>query len=233
MSGLVEGETKIGEIMFSLAETICLAVDADLFNLYLVETEGEITRYSPEDGAPTTTTRPVYQIGVGSTIAAYTAYTRNMTRASLPTEDTNYPSGVGGLKDGVGKVLCHPICSSDGELEAIIELIRTSGNMYTEEDCEIVNSYITWGGLALHYASEINTQHQEKLKNNFFSSIIRWGQAGLLPMSLAQIFRTIFTEMTSMNSLIVQSLNQAQKMVDADRASLFLIDTKTNQLYAK
>ena len=39
--------------------------------------------------------------------------------------------------------------------------------------------------------------------------------------------------MTSMNSLIVQSLNQAQKMVDADRASLFLIDTKTNQLYAK
>merc|ERR1711936_988068 len=36
-----------------------------------------------------------------------------------------------------------------------------------------------------------------------------------------------------MNSLIVQSLNQVQKMVDADRASLFLIDTKTNQLYAK
>ena len=173
MSGLVDGETKIGEVMFLLAETICLAVDADLFNLYLVETEGEITRYSPEDGDPTTT-RPVYQIGVGSTIAAYTAYTRNMTRVSLPTEDTNYPNGVGGMKDAVGKVLCHPICSSDGELEAIIELIRTSGNMYTEDDCEIVNSYITWGGLALHYANEINTQQQEKLKSNFFSSIIRW-----------------------------------------------------------
>ena len=47
------------------------------------------------------------------------------------------------------------------------------------------------------------------------------------------MFRSIFTEMTSMNSLIVQSLNQVQKIVDADRASLFLIDTKTNQLYAK
>ena len=45
--------------------------------------------------------------------------------------------------------------------------------------------------------------------------------------------RSIFTEMTSMNSLIVQSLTQAQRMVAADRASLFLIDTKTNQLYAK
>ena len=231
MSGLVDGETKIGEIMFLLAETICLAVDADLFNLYLVETEGEITRQSPDPNTP----RTVYQIGVGTNIAAYTAYTRSMTRLSVPTDDPNYPNGVGGMKDLVGKVLCHPICSSDGELEAIIELIRTSGNMYTEDDCEIVNSYITWGGLALHYANEINNQQQEKLKSNFFSSIIRWGhsQWAGLRLFLTQTFRTIFTEMTSMNSLIVQSLNQVQKMVDADRASLFLIDTKTNQLYAK
>lgn len=53
------------------------------------------------------------------------------------------------------------------------------------------------------------------------------------PGDICFTIRSIFTEMTSMNSLIVQSLNQVQKMVDADRASLFLIDTKTNQLYAK
>ena len=47
------------------------------------------------------------------------------------------------------------------------------------------------------------------------------------------MFRSIFTDMTSMNSLIVQSLTQVERMVDADRASLFLIDAKTNQLYAK
>ena len=50
---------------------------------------------------------------------------------------------------------------------------------------------------------------------------------------IVSVSRSIFTEMTSMNSLIVQSLTQAQRMVAADRASLFLIDTKTNQLYAK
>ena len=53
------------------------------------------------------------------------------------------------------------------------------------------------------------------------------------PGDICFTIRSIFTEMTSMNSLIVQSLNQVQRMVDADRASLFLIDTKTNQLYAK
>ena len=35
--------------MFALAETVMMAVDADMVNLYLVETEGEITRYSPDE----------------------------------------------------------------------------------------------------------------------------------------------------------------------------------------
>jgi hypothetical protein len=39
--------------------------------------------------------------------------------------------------------------------------------------------------------------------------------------------------MISMDTLIVQIMNQAQKLVDADRASLFLVDAKTNQLYAR
>ena len=36
-----------------------------------------------------------------------------------------------------------------------------------------------------------------------------------------------------MNSLIVKIMNFAQTLVDADRASLFLVDAKTNQLYAR
>ena len=39
--------------------------------------------------------------------------------------------------------------------------------------------------------------------------------------------------MISMDTLIVQIMNQAQKLVNADRASLFLMDSKTNQLYAR
>ena len=39
--------------------------------------------------------------------------------------------------------------------------------------------------------------------------------------------------MISMDTLIVQIMNQAQKLVNADRASLFLVDSKTNQLYAR
>ena len=36
-----------------------------------------------------------------------------------------------------------------------------------------------------------------------------------------------------MDTLIIKIMNFAQKLVDADRASLFLVDAKTNQLYAR
>ena len=45
--------------------------------------------------------------------------------------------------------------------------------------------------------------------------------------------RSIFQEMISMDTLILQIMNQAQKLVNADRASLFLVDSRNEQLYAR
>ena len=39
-----------------------------------------------------------YQIGVGTTIASYTAYTRHATKVTVPTTDAKYPHGVAGHK---------------------------------------------------------------------------------------------------------------------------------------
>ena len=52
-------------------------------------------------------------------------------------------------------------------------------------------------------------------------------------MILKELFRSIFQEMVSMDTLILQIMNQAQKLVNADRASLFLVDSKNSQLYAR
>lgn len=45
-------------------------------------------------------------------------------------------------------------------------------------------------------------------------------------------FRSIFQDMVSMDMLVIKIMNYAQRLVNADRASLFLIDSKTNELYA-
>lgn len=45
-------------------------------------------------------------------------------------------------------------------------------------------------------------------------------------------FRSIFQDMVSMDMLVIKIMNFAQRLVDADRASLFLVDSKSKELYA-
>ncbi|KAK9880858.1 hypothetical protein WA026_013183 [Henosepilachna vigintioctopunctata] len=49
---------------------------------------------------------------------------------------------------------------------------------------------------------------------------------------LLDVVKSIFQDMVSMDTLIIKIMNFAQKLVDADRASLFLVDSKTKELYA-
>ena len=44
----ITGTTNKGQIMYELSTCICHAVDADLLNLYLVETDGELTKFKPQ-----------------------------------------------------------------------------------------------------------------------------------------------------------------------------------------
>lgn len=44
--------------------------------------------------------------------------------------------------------------------------------------------------------------------------------------------RSIFQDMVSMDMLVMKVMNFAQRLVDADRASLFLVDSKCKELYA-
>ena len=40
-------------------------------------------------------------------------------------------------------VICHHICSKNGDLEAVLEFIRTKGNSFTDDDMEVMAiSYI-------------------------------------------------------------------------------------------
>ena len=45
--------------------------------------------------------------------------------------------------------------------------------------------------------------------------------------------RSVFQETISLDALVMQILNHVERITDADRASLFLMDAKTNQLFAR
>ena len=41
------------------------------------------------------------------------------------------------ISQGNARILCHPICSGEGDLEAVVEFVRTHGNAFTEDEIEV------------------------------------------------------------------------------------------------
>ena len=50
---------------------------------------------------------------------------------------------------------------------------------------------------------------------------------------LLNVTKSIFQDIVSMDTVIMKIMNYAQSLVDADRTSLFLVDSKTDELYAR
>ncbi|XP_058455487.1 probable 3',5'-cyclic phosphodiesterase pde-5 isoform X2 [Malaya genurostris] len=205
-------------VLWELASCICSAVNADGFRLYLtdaVDTECLhlclSNNFIDENGDP----KPL-RIKSDAAIPNYVAKTREPIRFSKGDCDPRFDQNVLDKSEMV-HVMCQPIVYPDGSLVAVLELWRRDcGTPFYEEDEEIGCSYLVWGGIAIHYA-HLNLVGLKQRKLNDF---------------LLAVVKSIFQDMVSMDMLVSKIMNFAQRLVDADRASLFLVDSKSKELYA-
>ncbi|XP_058820522.1 probable 3',5'-cyclic phosphodiesterase pde-5 isoform X3 [Topomyia yanbarensis] len=205
-------------VLWELASCICSAVNADGFRLYLTDVvEAESlhlclsNNFIDENGDP----KPL-RIKSDAVIPNYVAKTRELIRFSKGDSDHRFDLNVLD-KSEMAHVMCQPIVYPDGSLVAVLELWRRDcGTPFYEEDEEIGCSYLVWGGIAIHYA-HLNLVGLKQRKLNDF---------------LLAVVKSIFQDMVSMDMLVSKIMNFAQRLVDADRASLFLVDSKSKELYA-
>jgi cAMP and cAMP-inhibited cGMP 3',5'-cyclic phosphodiesterase 10 len=50
---------------------------------------------------------------------------------------------------------------------------------------------------------------------------------------LLAVTKSIFQELVSMDAVMLKIMSYAKKLVNADRASLFIVDSRTGELYAR
>ena len=113
------------------------------------------------------------KIKSGTTIAAHCAKVKDIIKSESPSADPRFPEGVPGHTSGV-KVLCHPVCSGEEDIEAVLEFVKEGkGNNFTEDDIEIVNSYLVWGAVGIHYANQYSKIHHQKFVNDFLLSVVK------------------------------------------------------------
>jgi cAMP and cAMP-inhibited cGMP 3',5'-cyclic phosphodiesterase 10 len=205
-------------VLWELANCICSAVSADGFRLYMMDKEDPQNLAlllgmdcKNENGEP-----KLQKIKSGVSVPSYVAKTLEPIRLSRGDIDPRFPDGIPNEGD-IAHVLCQALMQPDGQLAAVLELWRREceGPFY-EEDEEIASSYLVWGGIALHYAHLYLNMNKQKKLNDFLLAVVK----------------SIFQDMVSMDMLVMKIMNFAQRLVDADRASLFLVDNKSKELYA-
>ncbi|XP_063242664.1 probable 3',5'-cyclic phosphodiesterase pde-5 isoform X2 [Bacillus rossius redtenbacheri] len=208
-----------GNVLWELAGCISSAVGAEGHRLYLAE-EGDpeqLGLYLPQSSRSEGAGPKVQALGSGLAVPQYVARTKEPLRLSRTEPDLRFPDWLP-IQGDAGHVLYQPVVQPDGQVAAVVELWRAEGSPpFHEEDEEIACSYLVWGGIALHYAQLYLSMNKQRRLADFLLTVVK----------------SIFQDMVSMDALVIKIMNFAQRLVDADRASLFLVDAKSQELYAR
>ncbi|KAK3748923.1 hypothetical protein QZH41_019879, partial [Actinostola sp. cb2023] len=224
----INQQPQKARVMNELVKSIAAATHSDRHSLYLVDKNGtDIFLYS-ESKPSGPNWKPLSKlsrcrtlcrqaIGKGATVSAYVAESGENVFVKDILGDERFPKGIGFEDSTAQSVLCQPIIQSDGILVGIVELVKSLGSTpFQKEDEEILNSYLVWGSIAIHHA-EISKQIQKQKDLNSF---------------LLNVVRSIFDEICTMDVVIEKIMAFAKRLVNADRCALFMLDTKTNELFA-
>ncbi|KAH9632104.1 hypothetical protein HF086_002611 [Spodoptera exigua] len=117
------------------------------------------------------------------------------------------------LKKQANHVMYQPILTKNGKTAYVIEMWRVK-DRFKEVDEEISSNFLVLGSLALHYCNLYLDKKRERNMSDF----------------LLDVVKAIFEEMVSLDQLIKRILEFAQRLVNADRASLFLVDYRNFEL---
>ncbi|KAL7630071.1 UNVERIFIED_CONTAM: hypothetical protein RMT77_019799 [Armadillidium vulgare] len=220
MESLLQESNK-SHILWELSQCIVSVINADGANLYLTNQSGNGLELYEEEPQSTGEESFVIDIEEGTFVCAFVASSKETVKFSkdkFNIQDSKFPQGFVFPNEKQHHNLVMPVSQSDGKLAGVLELYRKEENgEFDDEVKRVVNSYLAWGQIALHY-SELNYSMMEQRNLNEF---------------LLSVVRSLFQDMESIDNLIETIVNYARELVKADRASLFLLDDKKEYLLAK
>ena len=113
-------------------------------------------------------------------------------------------------------MICVPIHNSRHELIGVVQLLNKITGRFNKQDLEFLGALMTQGALSLEAAAQ--SESAAKNRNRELS------------------FLNLVTEMTAeinIEKLLKRAIEEASKMLDAERVTLFLNDENTNELWSQ
>jgi len=180
---------------------------ADRSSVFLVNkatSEINTTKRSGDEGE-----RVMIRLPIGQGIAGECALTGEEILITNAYEDDRFDSSIdknSGYK--TDNLLCMPITGSTGEVLGVVQMINKQGG-FTIADSDLLRSLVAKATLAIE-------------KAQLFGDL-----KGMMDAN------SLMNAELDLDSLMEQVMNQAQKILKADRCTLLLHDSKTNTLWSR
>ncbi|XP_065316589.1 probable 3',5'-cyclic phosphodiesterase pde-5 isoform X2 [Gordionus sp. m RMFG-2023] len=210
-------------ILFQLISSISKLIKASISNLYIISPDGEQLEHKYCFGNNHKIKIPNQLITERKTATAFSAFTKQtiLIKKYIPMSDDRFPEGVNDhyYEYDIDSVIIQPIISETEELLGIMEYLKFSSNNdrpFNDADIEIVGAILLFGLTSLHFLECNKLLTQQKRLNEF----------------MLKVTSSIFQDMESIATLIFKIMKFGRKLVNADRASLFLVDRQNQELYA-
>jgi adenylate cyclase len=113
-------------------------------------------------------------------------------------------------------MICVPIHNSRHELIGVVQLLNKQTGRFNKQDLEFLGALMTQGALSLEAAAQSESAAKNRNRELGFLNLV--------------------TEMTAeinIEKLLKRAIEEANKMLDAERVTLFLNDENTNELWSQ
>ncbi|KAI8773708.1 3,5-cyclic phosphodiesterase pde-5 isoform X1 [Biomphalaria glabrata] len=207
-----------GKVMVLLELSACVAsaITSDSYSLYSCDLEKkEMARLSKTEQGDVVI-GPKEPITLGTSFSAHVALTREARRESHLSGERRDALTVS--DNTADSLMALPILDDAEKCFGVVEFYRLAkSSHFTEEEEEVATLMLQWYDMLVDYVETHSVMIRQRKLSDF----------------LLEVTKSVFQDIVSMDVVIMKIMNFAQRLVNADRASLFLVDYYKRELYAR
>ncbi len=204
---------NLSEILWTIVEFVTKNVDADRGTLFLNDEETNELYSRVAQGDLTREIRILNTVGIAGGIfqsqvgeIIHDVYSDERFNKDVDQE-TGYKTK---------NMICSPVRTVNGKIIGVIQVLNKNKGRFTKDNLEFVNSVATQAAVSIQNAQNNEFFEKKRAQEMEFISIV-----------------SDVTAEIDLSALLKRVMEEATRMLNADRATLFLNDEKTNELFSR
>ena len=209
----IAGLKNLSEILWTIIDFVTENVDGDRGSLFLNDSETNELYSRVAQGELTREIRILNTVGIAGAIFTsqqgeiiHNVYSDRRFNKEVDQE-TGYKTR---------NMICTPVKTVNGQIIGVIQILNKKKGRFTKDNLNLVDAIATQAAVSIQNAQNSEFFERKRAQEMEFVSIV-----------------SDVTAEIDLSALLKRVMEEATRMLNADRATLFLNDEKTNELFSR